>query len=97
MLFRSQIVHVAGRTHAAADALSRPPGVDQGKEDNQEVVLIPEDAFVRVMNSGSTDNLETKIIDAQNRCSTLMDKWDTSTPILKRRQRSEDNSRHVYM
>ena len=74
--YNFQIVHVVGRTHAAADALSRPPGVDQGKEDNQEVVLIPEATFVRVMDSGSTDSPETKIIKGQNRCSGLMDKWD---------------------
>ena len=71
--------------------------MDQGKEDNQEVVLIPEDAFVRVMHNRSTDSLESKVIEAQNRCSALMDKWDTSTLILKRRQRSEDNSRPIYM
>ena len=64
--YNFQIVHVVGRTHAAADALSRPPGVDQGKEDNQEVVLIPKGAFVRAMDSRSTESQEIKIIEAQN-------------------------------
>ena len=95
--YNFKIVHVAGRTHAAADVLSRPSGVDQGKEDNQEVVLIPKGAFVRVMDSGSTENQETKIIEAQNQYSALMDKWDTSTPILKRRKGSEDDPRRAYM
>ena len=93
MLFRS----VAGRTHAAADALSRLPGVDQGKEDNQEVVLIPETTFIRVMDIDSTDSPETKIVEAQNRCSELMDRWDTSTPILKTWHGPEDNPRQAYM
>ena len=71
--------------------------MDQGKEDNQEIVLIPEATFVRVMDSGLTDSPETKIIEAQNRCSRLMDNWDTSTPILKTRKGPEDDPRHAYM
>ena len=57
--------------------------MDQGKEDNQEVVMIPEATFIRVMDGDSTDSPETKIVEAQNRCSELMDRWDTSTPIIK--------------
>ena len=41
-----KIVHVPGSTHAAADALSRPPEVDQGKEDNQDVTMIPNTSFI---------------------------------------------------
>ena len=32
-----EILYILGKTNIPADALSRPPGVDQGKEDNQDV------------------------------------------------------------
>ena len=59
-------------------------------------ILLPETTFIRVMDNESIDSPETKIIKAQNRCSALMDKWDTSTPILKTRQGPEDNTRPIY-
>jgi hypothetical protein len=41
------IKHVPGKIHAAADMLSRPPGVDMGTLDNQDVVVLPERLFTR--------------------------------------------------
>jgi hypothetical protein len=41
------IKHVPGKIHAAADMLSRPPGVDVGTLDNQDVVVLPERLFTR--------------------------------------------------
>jgi hypothetical protein len=35
-----------GKTHTAADTLSRPKGVDKGEQDNRDVVMLPEDVFV---------------------------------------------------
>ena len=42
------IKHVPGKIHAAADMLSRPPGVDKGEDDNTDVTLLPEPIFVRL-------------------------------------------------
>jgi hypothetical protein len=39
--------HVPGKTHAAADMLSQPPGVDTGTTDNQDVVVLPDKLFIR--------------------------------------------------
>ena len=39
--------HVPGKIHAAADMLSRPPGVDTGTLDNQDVVVLPDKLFIR--------------------------------------------------
>ena len=35
------MVHIPGSTNGPADALSRPPGIDKGENDNQDVVMIP--------------------------------------------------------
>ena len=42
------IKHVPGKIHAAADMLSRPPGVDKGEDDNTDITLLPEPIFVRL-------------------------------------------------
>ena len=42
------IKHVPRKTHAAADMLSRPPGVDKGEDDNTDITLLPEPIFVRL-------------------------------------------------
>ena len=36
-----KIKHIPGNTNIPADALSRPPGVDQGENDNQRITMIP--------------------------------------------------------
>ena len=36
-----KIKHIPGNTNIPADALSWPPGVDQGENDNQRVIMIP--------------------------------------------------------
>ena len=45
--FMNIIKHIPGKIHAAADMLSRPPGVDKGEDDNTDVTLLPEPIFVR--------------------------------------------------
>ena len=42
-----EIQHIPGKTNVPADALSRPSDVDQGKEDNCDVVVIPPERFIR--------------------------------------------------
>jgi hypothetical protein len=36
-----EIEYIPGKTNTTADALSRPPGADQGDNDNQGIVMIP--------------------------------------------------------
>jgi hypothetical protein len=55
--------HVPGKNHTAADTLSRPPGCNEGKDDNRDIQMLSESAFIRVMNkdsSGSLENLHHK-------------------------------------
>src|SRR5487761_691957 len=55
-----------GSMHTVADALSRPPGADEGKEDNQEITMILEPTFVQVMDEDSPGTLEDQIVKTQN-------------------------------
>jgi len=44
-----EIRHLPGRLNGRADALSRRPGYDQGKNDNKDVVVLPDRVFVRAV------------------------------------------------
>ena len=45
--YNFKLVHIKGRENGRADALSRWPSYDQGEEDNQGVVVLPDHLFVR--------------------------------------------------
>jgi hypothetical protein len=40
------IKHVPGKLHATPDILSRPPGMDKGEDDNQDMILLPKKSFI---------------------------------------------------
>src|SRR5712672_2172969 len=42
-----EIKHVPGKTHTAADFLSRPFVDDKGEQDNEDVVVLPPELFVK--------------------------------------------------
>src|SRR6266545_1698422 len=67
--------HVPGKLHAAADALSRPPGADEGKDDNQGVTLLPEPLFIKVADEDSPRSLENHIMTAQEQHQQTMNQW----------------------
>src|SRR6267142_2895819 len=46
--YNYEINHIPGSTNIPADALSRPPGVDKGEEDNQNVAVIPPEKFMTI-------------------------------------------------
>jgi RNase H-like domain found in reverse transcriptase/Reverse transcriptase (RNA-dependent DNA polymerase)/Integrase zinc binding domain/Chromo (CHRromatin Organisation MOdifier) domain len=73
--------HVPGKNHTAADALSRPPGADMGKNDNQQMVLLPEPIFIRVFDADSEGSLEHFITVVQNNQRPLMEEWERTFPI----------------
>jgi len=50
------ILYIPGKTNIPPDALLRLPGVDQGKEDNQQVTVLPEQKF-----KAATITLQPKI------------------------------------
>ena len=78
-----KIIHVPGSTHVAADALSRPPGVEQGKEDNQNITMIPQATFIRLANMDAAYGLQDQIVHTQNQYATYMDAWDGKMTLNK--------------
>jgi hypothetical protein len=44
-----EIQHVPGKANIPADVLSRPPGVDQGEKDNQQITILPLYHFVNMI------------------------------------------------
>ena len=55
--FDFELQHVPGKKHVPADFLSRPFGENQGKDDNEDLVLLPPARFA-LMNF--PDNLEER-------------------------------------
>ena len=55
--------HVSGKTHTAADTLSRPPGSDEGKQDNQQIMILPKATFIQIADANSDESLENMITD----------------------------------
>ena len=71
------IKHVPGKIHAAADMLSRPPGVDKGEDDNTDVTLLPEPIFVRLADKPDPKwkSIEERVRQEQQRQPQLMKEW----------------------
>ena len=68
------IKHISGKIHTAPDMLSRPPGVDQGKQDNTDIVLLPLSMFIATSNI-QDDMLQAKVKVAQQKQKGEMELW----------------------
>jgi RNase H-like domain found in reverse transcriptase/Integrase zinc binding domain len=80
--YNFKLHHVPGKLHTATDALSQPPGADKGKDDNQQMTMIPEAAFIRLAGPDSDGSIEHMITIIQNHNRTLMDEW-TNTYLIE--------------
>ena len=74
------IKHIPGKIHTAPDMLSRPPGVDQGKQDNTDIVLLPPSLFIAT--TKTQDNLlKVKVKETQQKQKAEMELWcDIQSP-----------------
>ena len=54
--------------------LSRPPGVDQGKQDNTDIVLLPPSMFITTANA-QDDMLKEKVKKMQQKHRAEMELW----------------------
>jgi hypothetical protein len=59
--YNFKLQHIPRKLHMAADALSRPTGANEGKEDNQQMTMIPEVAFIRLAGPNSDGSIEHTI------------------------------------
>ena len=76
------IKHVPGKIRTAPDMLSRPPGVDQGKQDNADIILLPPSMFVATANA--QDNmLKEKVKKAQQDHKVEMELWCDTQVVRK--------------
>ena len=53
MEFDFEICHIPGKANSCADALSRRPDYDQGTHDNENIIVLPEDVFIRTVTIAS--------------------------------------------
>jgi RNase H-like domain found in reverse transcriptase len=56
--YNFKLHHVPGKLHTAADVLSRLPGANEGKDDNQQMTMIHEAAFIRLAGPDSDGSIE---------------------------------------
>ena len=56
MEFNFEICHILGKANSRADTLSRRPDYDQGTCDNENVIVLPEEVFVRAVTITSTED-----------------------------------------
>ena len=57
-----EIHHLKGSANGQADALSRQPDFDQGKEDNEGVVVLPDALFARSTELGDKERQDEGVI-----------------------------------
>ena len=66
------IKHVPGKIHTTPNMLSRPPGVDQGKQDNMDIVLLPPSLFIATA-AVQDDMLRAKVKETQQKQTAEME------------------------
>jgi len=76
-----EVKHAPGKTHTAADFLSRPFIDDKGEYNNEDVVMIPPALFIR--NLATTSMLNSKVHWAQRQHRSLMKEWEDAYKLTK--------------
>jgi len=76
-----KVKHAPGKTHTATDFLSRPFVNDKGEHDNEDVVMIPPELFIR--NLATTSTLNSKVHWAQRQHRPLMKEWENAYKLTK--------------
>ena len=66
------IKHIPRKIHTAPDMLSRPPRADQGKQDNNDIILLPPSMFIAMANA-QDDMLKEKVKEMQQKHRAKME------------------------
>ena len=69
--YNIQLKHKPGAANRA-DALSRPPGTDEGSQDNQDIMVLPDHLFCHAL---ELDDLERRVQWAQSEKTFQMEEW----------------------
>jgi hypothetical protein len=90
--YHLKIQHVPGKLYTSADLLSRPPGVDRGETDNQDITLLDPDAFIGLATTEAPKDkwweLEQQIGRAQRKHPAEIMQW------IKHHQATKDHPRN---
>jgi hypothetical protein len=77
--YNFKIQHVPGKLHTSADLLSRPPGTDQGTNNNKDITLLQPDLFICLSLIQNPDNpwwtMEKNVQKTQDRHPATVVKW----------------------
>jgi hypothetical protein len=58
--YNYEIQHIPGKTNIPADVLSRPPDVDQGEKDNQQIIILSPHHFVNAITMEEEPSIDQK-------------------------------------
>ena len=83
--FNLELRHIPGSTNKA-DALSRRPDHDDGLQDNEEVVALPDSLFARALTAGKEDK---RILEGQKVDKRIFEEW-------KHRHQCEEKDGALY-
>jgi hypothetical protein len=99
--YHLKIQHVPGKLHTSADLLSRPPGVDRGETDNQDVTLLYPDAFIGLTTTEDPKDkwweLEQQIGEAQRKHPAEITQWIKRHRVTKDHSRSSGDLKHWHI
>jgi hypothetical protein len=88
-----EIIHAPGKTHTAADFLSRPMVEDKGQHDNKGITMIPPEAFIRATTEPQhTPPIVRRIAWAQKQHEPTMNLWAKTYKIALDKTRSQSTS-----
>jgi hypothetical protein len=60
-------MYIPGKENRPPDALSQPPGADQGKDDNQDVTILPPEKFkINAMNHQAKGKIRVPPLEEVN-------------------------------
>jgi hypothetical protein len=96
-----KIQHVPGKLHTLADLLSRPPGVDRGDADNENMTLLHPDTFIRLSTTEDPKDkwreLEQQIGVAQQKYPAEIVKWIKHHQAVMNHPHNDDKLRYWHV
>ena len=80
--YNLNIKHVPRKIHTAPNMLLQPPGANQGKQDNESVILLPPSLFITATKV-QDDMLKAKVKETQEKQKEEMELWCDTQGVCK--------------